>query len=110
MVGPTAECPTLERLVAALKDGHGNVMCPAARPLSQPPLTLDWIEGQFVMTRLPKGKSEGIAPGDRILKIDGKTIDQAAAEVCSLISGATEQWIRHRSRAICPCVVPKPTG
>ena len=49
-----------------------------------------------------KGKSEGITPGDRILKIDGKPIDQAAAEARSLISGATEQWIRWRlaSRAL----------
>jgi C-terminal processing protease CtpA/Prc len=88
---------TLQRLVAALKDGHGNVMSPGARPVSQPPLTLDWIEGQFVVTRVQQGKSEGVAPGDRILKIDGKPIDQAAAEARSLISGATEQWIRYRS-------------
>jgi C-terminal processing protease CtpA/Prc len=47
-----------------------------------------------------KGKSEGIAPGDRILKIDGKPIDQAAAEARSLISGATEQWIRWRSASM----------
>jgi C-terminal processing protease CtpA/Prc len=88
---------TLQRLVAALKDGHGNVMSPAVRPVSQPPLTLDWVEGQFVVTRVQKGKSEGVAPGDRILKIDGKPIDRAAAEARSLISGATEQWIRYRS-------------
>ena len=88
---------TLGRLVAALKDGHGSVQPPRPRPLLVPPLTLDWIEGQFVITRVQKGKSEGIAPGDRILKIDGKPIDRAAADVRSVISGATEQWIRFRS-------------
>jgi C-terminal processing protease CtpA/Prc len=88
---------TLGRLVAALKDGHGTVVSPHAKPMMLPPLTLDWIEGQFVVTRVQKGQSEGIAPGDRILKIDGKPIDQAAAEVRSMISGATEQWIRFRS-------------
>lgn len=81
---------TLQRLVAALKDGHGNVMAPGARPLLQPPVTLDWIEDQFVVTRVQTGESEGIAPGDRILKIDGKPIDQAASEGRSLISGATD--------------------
>jgi C-terminal processing protease CtpA/Prc len=41
---------------------------------------MDWIENQFVVTRVQKGKSEGVAPGDRILKIDGKpTADAAAA-------------------------------
>ena len=79
-----------------MKDGHGRVGSPRARPMLVPPLTLDWIEGQFVVTRVQKGKSEGIAPGDRILKIDGKPIDQAAAEARALISGATEQWIRWR--------------
>jgi C-terminal processing protease CtpA/Prc len=87
---------TLGRLVAALKDGHGSVLPPRPRPILVPPLTLGWIEDQFVVTRVQKGRSEGIAPGDRILKIDGKPIDRAAAEARSVISGATEQWIRWR--------------
>jgi C-terminal processing protease CtpA/Prc len=87
---------TLRRLVAALKDGHGNVTSPDARSVLQPPITLDWIEGRFVVTRVQQGKSEGVTPGDRILKIDGKPIDQAAAEARSLVSGATEQWIGVR--------------
>jgi len=91
---------TLGRLVAALKDGHGHVTSPRARPMLVPPLTLDWIEGQFLVTRVQKGKSEGIAPGDRILKIDGKPIEQAAAEAREVISGATEQWIRWRSASV----------
>ena len=87
---------TLGRLVAALKDGHGNVASPHARPLLVPPLTLDWIEGQFLVTRVQKGKSEGIAPGDRIMKIDGKPIDRAEADAREVISGATAQFIRWR--------------
>src|SRR6185437_15982609 len=67
--------------------------------LVQPPITLDWIEDQFVVTRVQQGKAEGVAPGDRVLKIDGRPIEQAAAEERALISGATEQWIRYRSAA-----------
>jgi len=88
---------TLQRLVAALKDGHGSVMSPRAKPFTVPPLTLDWVEGQFIVTRVQKGKSEGIAASDRVLKIDGKPIDQASAEARALISGATAQWIAWRS-------------
>ena len=88
---------TLQRLVGALKDGHGRVSSPRQPPMLQPPLTLDWVEGQFLVTRVQKGKAEGVAPGDRILKIDGQPIEQAAAETRALISGATEQWIRFRS-------------
>src|SRR5206468_2663375 len=50
----------------------------------------------LIVTRVRKG-SEGVTAGDRILKIDGKPVDQAAAEARALISGATEQWIRSRT-------------
>jgi C-terminal processing protease CtpA/Prc len=88
---------TLQRLVAALKDGHGRVSGPRQPLMLAPPVTLDWIGGEFLVTRVQKGKSEGVGPGDRVLKIDGKPIEQAAAEARALISGATEQWIRNRS-------------
>jgi C-terminal processing protease CtpA/Prc len=101
--GPADFQKTLQRLVAALKDGHGRVNSGRQTVNLQPPLTLDWVEGQFVVTRVhtrvQAGKSEGVAPGDRILKIDGKPVEQAAAEARALISGATEQWIRYRSAA-----------
>ena len=58
-------------------------------------MTLDWIEGQFLVTRA-QAAAQGIAPGDRVLKIDGKPVDQAAADARALISGATDQWIRSR--------------
>ena len=91
---------TLSRLVAALKDGHGRVTAAPAKPVLFPPLTLDWVEGQFMVTRVQKDKAEGIMPGDRILKIDSKPIDQAAAEARSLTSGATEQSIRWKSASL----------
>jgi C-terminal processing protease CtpA/Prc len=97
--GPADFQKTLQRLVAALKDGHGRVGGPNQSPVLQPPLSFAWVQGQFIVTRVQKGKSEGVAPGDRILKIDGKPIEQATAEVRALISGATEQWIRFRSIA-----------
>ena len=98
--GPDEYQKTLGRLVAALKDGHGRVAAALPKPVLVPPLTLDWIEGQFVVTRVQQGKSEGIMPGDRILKIDGKPIDQAAAEARSVVSAATEQWLRWRSASV----------
>jgi len=87
---------TLERLIAALKDGHGRVGSPRSGPVLQAPLTLEWIEDQLTVTRVQKDASEGIAPGDRVLSIDGKPVEKAAAEARALISGATEQWVRYR--------------
>ncbi len=90
---------TLLRLVAALKDGHGRVNSPRSTAFLVPPVTLDWIEDRLTVTRAQDGKSEGLVPGDRILSIDGKPIDKAAAEARALISGATGQWIRWRLAA-----------
>jgi C-terminal processing protease CtpA/Prc len=95
--GPAEFRKTLQRLVAALKDGHGQVSYSHQGAMVRPPLTLDWVQGQFLVTRVQTGKSEGVAPGDRVLEIDGKPLEQASAEVRSLISGATTQWIDHRS-------------
>jgi C-terminal processing protease CtpA/Prc len=57
------------------------------------------VEDEFLVTRVQKGRAEGVAPGDRVLKIDGRPIAQAAAEERALISGATEGWIRWRLAA-----------
>jgi C-terminal processing protease CtpA/Prc len=88
---------TLRRLIAALPDGHGSVISPRAQGSMVAPVTMDWVAGDFLVTRVPKGKAEGVAPGDRVLKIDDKPIARAAADVRALISGATDQWIRYRS-------------
>lgn len=88
---------TLRLLVAALKDGHGNVYWQGQRARTVPPLTLDWVGDQFLVTRVQSGKGTGAAVGERVLKIDGKPVEQAAAEIEQYISGATPQWIRYRS-------------
>jgi C-terminal processing protease CtpA/Prc len=94
--GPAEFHETLRCLVAALKDGHGNAISPHAAPILCSPLTMDWIEGQLVVTRAQSGKSRSVRPGDRIVKIDGKSVESAAAKLRALTSGATEQWIRYR--------------
>jgi C-terminal processing protease CtpA/Prc len=94
--GPAEFHNTLRRLVAALKDGHGNVYAPDAAPILYPPLIMDWIGGDLVVTRAQPHNSQRVKPGDRILRIDGKPVEQAAWELRALTSGATEQWIRYR--------------
>jgi C-terminal processing protease CtpA/Prc len=94
--GPPNFHNTLRRLVGALYDGHGNVYAPDATPILSPPLTMDWVEGQLIVMRVQPKLSRGVKPGDRILRIDGKRIEQAAAELRALTSGATEQWIHYR--------------
>jgi C-terminal processing protease CtpA/Prc len=94
--GPAEFTKTLQRLVAALHDGHGRVGGPREAPWTQPAITMDWIDDQFIVTRVQKAAPEGIAPGDRVLKIDGRPIAQAAEDERALISAATEGWMRSR--------------
>ena len=87
---------TLQKLVAALKDGHGSVRVSLMSSFLRPPLTLGWVENQLIVTRVQKGKEGGVFPGDRVLKIDDVPVDKAASDARALISGATGQWIRYR--------------
>lgn len=90
---------TLKRLIAALKDGHGNVMLGNANRRSGafPPLRWDWIEGKLVITYVDKDKVASLQPGDVITSINGVPADQALAKAEELISGATPQWRRHNA-------------
>lgn len=84
---------TLQRLVAALHDGHGGVGNPNAshgRPL---PLLWDWIENQLVITYVTSGVD--LKAGDVVLKIDGKPAADALGEIEELVSAATMQWRRR---------------
>lgn len=93
--GPDEFLRTLQRLVAALHDGHGRVGGPQQRAFKVPPATFDWVEGQFLVTRVRSGV-ESVHPGDRVLKIDGRPIADLAAEKRALISSATDGWMRWR--------------
>jgi len=86
---------TLRRLVAALHDGHGNVYSSRAMNLRLP-LTLDLVEGQWLVSRIWPGPDQNVSMGDRIVSLDGVPVEKAAAELRALTSGAGEGWIRWR--------------
>ncbi|PYT31437.1 MAG: hypothetical protein DMG57_05275 [Acidobacteria bacterium] len=86
---------TLRRLVAALHDGHGNVVKSSQRAAL--PLSWDWIEGKLVITAVAPAVSARISAGDAVLKINGRNAGEALADREALISGATPQWIRYRA-------------
>jgi len=91
---------TLNRLVAALHDGHGRVIHPTLHDTTrQLALPLAWalVEGKLVITHvLAEAAAVGLAPGDVVLEIDGRATEQALADARQLISTATEQWMRYR--------------
>jgi C-terminal processing protease CtpA/Prc len=94
----TAFQRTLERLVAALHDGHGGVYLTGGMggQRTELPLVWEWVEDKLVITAL-RGDVPGLKRGDVVLKIDGKPAAEVLREAEAFISGATPQWKRYRA-------------
>ncbi len=88
---------TLERLVAALRDGHGRVsrMGDTERG-SMPPLLLASAEGNVVVLRVGPGEGR-VRPGDVLLAVDRVPVARALARAEALISAATPQFRQYRA-------------
>jgi C-terminal processing protease CtpA/Prc len=87
---------TLQRLVARLQDGHGNIFTASDDPYA-PGLYLGWVEEQLVVLHAQDEAAESLQVGDVILSIDGQPAAQVIAEAEELISGATPQWKRFKA-------------
>src|SRR5262249_9848394 len=59
------------------------------------PVILKWVEGQLVITDVVTAGTEGLQPGDVVLKVDGRPSASEVSEREALISGATPQWRRY---------------
>lgn len=85
---------TLERMIAALQDGHGNVHS-ATRDLRPVPLTWTTIEDRLVVTHVHESMAGRIRAGDEVTAIDGRPIAEAIEEIRRRSSAATPQHLRH---------------
>ena len=93
----TAFDATLERLIAKLRDGHGNVFN-SARPLSAPDVRLGWIENRVIVTAIGESAAaHGIRVGDEVTRVENVSIADALRAREARVSGATPQWIREVS-------------
>ncbi len=93
---------TLRRLIAALHDGHGNVMHASDTAYSTIPLLWDWIEGKLVVTHVPSdpagaADTGGLKPGDVVRKIDGRSPRRALKRIEQFVSAATPSFRRHKA-------------
>jgi hypothetical protein len=86
----------LERLVGATNDGHALLGRPeGGREFRLPFLVAD-IGGEVVVTRVADDVSE-LHVGDRLLRFDGQTMDQALLDATARTAGATEPHRRARA-------------
>jgi hypothetical protein len=85
---------TLERLVAALHDGHGSVQLKsqAMRPLL--PLRLGWAGNDLVVIGTCGDATGAASIGDAVLSIDGTTVSEWMSRAKERISAATAGWLR----------------
>lgn len=84
---------TLDRLLAALHDGHAFIR-PSPLP-STPDVRFGWAEGRVLVTAIGRSAAaSGLAVGDEVISVEGRPIETYLAERTARISGATPQYIR----------------
>jgi len=86
---------TLQRLTAAVPDGHASTSCPGETETALPPFALDLVEGQVVVTT---SADKAIERGDVIVSVDERPAAQVLSAEEALISGSP-QWQAVRGLA-----------
>ena len=87
---------TLQRMMAAIDDGHAGVTHESTAARATLPLRWRAIGDALVITAVDP-PANGVSIGDEVVAIDGKPVLQALADAEALISGATPQWRRSRA-------------
>ena len=89
---------TLERMTAALQDGHVNVIGPGGPANTHAlPLLWDWVQGELVVTRVDSTAEVPLRPGNVIQEINGVPAEDTLRRMEAYISGATAGWKRMKS-------------
>ncbi len=91
----TAFDGTLQRLIAALHDGHGNVLRTTVVQAA-PDVLLGWVENRIVVLAVgDSARALGVHIGDEIVAVDGRSAMAKLRDAEARTSGATTQWVRH---------------
>jgi C-terminal processing protease CtpA/Prc len=89
----------LERMVAALHDGHGMVYSARNEALrlfyAHPPVRLGMVEGRIIVTGLEDSAvAAGVHLGEEVVSIDGRPAADVLAEREARTSGATAGFVQ----------------
>jgi len=82
----------MQKLIALINDGHGNVFIPGDESNEfYPPFLTDFAESELVISNLYE-ENTGFLEGDIIIEINGSKTKDLITEVDKYISSATPQW------------------
>lgn len=111
---------TLERLVAALHDGHGHVSAPRPALEGSLPLRVAFVEGVPVVLAASRAAARaGVTSGDAVVAVGGRPVAAILEEARATVSCATEGFfharagaeiVRVHSEAPVPVVLRSPAG
>ncbi len=87
---------TLERMVAALEDGHAVVVHPRCFQDAEPPIVVDWIENRLVVTHVDD-PDVALDRGDVLTLVDGEPAESVFARVMEKVSASTEGYRRGKA-------------
>ncbi len=79
---------SLRLMIAALRDGHGEVIYDGG-PLGLLPVELDWIEGRLVVTAVDASQTD-LRPGDVVRRLDGRRVEAIIADGERTTSGGPQ--------------------
>lgn len=90
---------TLERMCAALHDGHGQVIPPRPSPMYFLPFAIAFVDDEPVVTQIDPAlaRSSTVSRGDVIVRIGEKTSAELMQDAREHESSATEQFLKVRA-------------
>lgn len=90
---------TLERMGAALQDGHGQVIPPRPRAVYFLPFSIAYVGDEPVITAIDTelARTSGVARGDVIVQIGERSAAELWQDAREHESSATEQFLKFRS-------------
>lgn len=90
---------TLERMAAALQDGHGQVIPPRQRAVYFLPFSITYVGDEPVISAIAPAlaRASGVARGDVIVRIGARSAAELWQDAREHESSATEQFLRFRA-------------
>lgn len=89
----------LSRLLAQIRDGHGGIDSTHCRRNYSLPLRCEFVGDDLIvvlMTRAAADAPNPPRPGDAVLAIDGRPIEELRSEAAARVCAAGEGWLKWR--------------